>query len=122
MGCGDRACELRPIAGALLVGNEDDRHISAFDFTTGTFLGQLRDSSGDPLANTGLWGLRVGNGGNGGDPGKLYSRRGSMAKQTGCSGNISAVLVPEPGTLLLVALGCVMLLRARRDSLGWIPD
>ena len=39
-----------PFGGALLVGNEDDGHISAFDPTTGNFLGQLLDKNGDPGA------------------------------------------------------------------------
>jgi len=42
-------------AGKLLVGNEDDGRISAFDPVTGAFLGQLQDASGNFLAYTGLW-------------------------------------------------------------------
>ena len=91
-----------PFAGALLVGNEDDGRISAFNLATGAFLGQLLDVNGDPLANTGLWGLRVGNGGNGGNPSLLYFAAGIEDETHGLFGSISAVSVPEPGTLLLV--------------------
>jgi len=49
-----------PFGGALLVGNEDDGRISAFNPTTGAFLGQLLDVNGQPIANTGLWGLAFG--------------------------------------------------------------
>jgi uncharacterized protein (TIGR03118 family) len=89
--------------GALLVGNEDDGRISAFNFTTGSFLGQLLDSNANPLANTGLWGLVFGNGGNGGNPNKLYFAAGINGERDGLFGAIS--LVPEPASLLLVLLG-----------------
>src|SRR5262249_21702289 len=55
----------------LLVGNFGDSHVSAFSPTTGAFLGQLTDASGNPLVlnggfqetNTkGLWGIGFGNG------------------------------------------------------------
>jgi uncharacterized protein (TIGR03118 family) len=46
----------------LLVGNVNDGRISAFSRTTGAFRGQLRDSHGTVIANSGLWGLTFGNG------------------------------------------------------------
>ena len=63
-------------AGALLVGNQGDGRISAFDPQTGELMGQLVDSQGDPIANPGLRGLTVGNGGSGGDPDVLYFAAG----------------------------------------------
>jgi uncharacterized protein (TIGR03118 family) len=48
--------------GALLVGNVDDGKINAFNRYTGHFLGTLKDASGKPLVNLGLWGLAFGNG------------------------------------------------------------
>jgi uncharacterized protein (TIGR03118 family) len=48
--------------GALLVGNFGDGHINAFNATTGTSLGALSDSNGNPLAISGLWGLLFGSG------------------------------------------------------------
>jgi uncharacterized protein (TIGR03118 family) len=62
--------------GDLLVGNFGDGRINAFDPVTGAFLGQLKDSSGNPITIDGLWGLRFGNGGSGGDPNKLYFAAG----------------------------------------------
>jgi len=85
--------------GALLVGNEDDGHISAFDRTTGNFLGQLLDKDGNPIANTGLWGLIVGNGGNGGDKGTLYFAAGINGEVDGLFGSLTAI--PEPSSMAL---------------------
>jgi len=89
--------------GALLVGNEEDGRISAFNFLTGAFLGQLLDNNGTPIANTGLWGLTFGNGGNGGDPAKLYFAAGINDEVNGLFGSITAV--PEPGVLALLGIG-----------------
>src|SRR6266851_2938066 len=61
-----------PLAGDLLVGNFGDGTINAFDPTTGTFFGDLVDSSNAPIVIDGLWGLLVGNGGNGGNANFLY--------------------------------------------------
>jgi uncharacterized protein (TIGR03118 family) len=48
--------------GALLVGNEEDGRINAFDPRTGEFRGTLRDANGKAIAHEGLWGLAFGNG------------------------------------------------------------
>jgi uncharacterized protein (TIGR03118 family) len=105
-----------PFGGALLVGNEDDGHISAFDFASGAFLGQLSGKNGDPIANTGLWGLAFGNGGSGGDPNKLYFAAGINDEVDGLFGSITAV--PEPSSAALLVLGGVLVgaiaLRNRR--------
>lgn len=93
--------------GALLVGNEEDGRISAFDFASGAFLGQLAGKNGDPIANTGLWGLTFGNGGSGGDVNKLYFAAGINDEVNGLFGSLSAV--PEPASLALFALGGVLL-------------
>src|SRR6202790_2374916 len=42
-------------ANAILVGNFGDGTISAFNPTTGAFMGQLTDSSNNALVNPGLW-------------------------------------------------------------------
>jgi len=92
--------------GALLVGNEEDGHISAFNALTGQFLGQLLGTSGQPIANLGLWGLKFGNGGNGGDPNLLYFAAGIDDEQEGLFGSIAATTaVPEPMTSLLIGTG-----------------
>ena len=61
---------------ALLVGNFGDGLINAFDPGTGAFLGQIQDDKCNPIVIEGLWGLKFGNGGNGGDPDTLYFTAG----------------------------------------------
>jgi len=105
--------------GALLVGNEDDGHISAFDPTTGNFLGQLLDKDGNPIANTGLWGLRFGNGGNGGDKDTLYFAAGINGEADGLFGSLTAV--PEPSSMALGMIAMTLVVagsrwRARRAA------
>ncbi|HWX17592.1 MAG TPA: TIGR03118 family protein [Chthoniobacterales bacterium] len=82
--------------GDLLVGNFGDGRINAFDPATGAFLGQLNDGSGNPITIKGLWGLRFGNGGSGGDPNTLYFAAGipgpaGMVEDHGLFGSISVV-------------------------------
>lgn len=48
--------------GKLLVGNVDDGMIHAFNRHTGHLVGTVRDATGRPLVNPGLWGLAFGNG------------------------------------------------------------
>jgi len=105
--------------GALLVGNEDDGHISAFDPTTGNFLGQLLDKDGNPIANTGLWGLWFGNGGNGGDKDKLYFAAGINNEVDGLFGSLTAVPEPSSMALGMIAISFVVAgsrWRARRAA------
>jgi len=65
-----------PYAGDLLVGNFGDGRINIVDPVTGEFLDQLRDANNRAISIDGLWGLIVGNGGNGGDPNKVYFTAG----------------------------------------------
>ncbi|MGI9087487.1 MAG: TIGR03118 family protein [Chthoniobacterales bacterium] len=65
-----------PFSSDLLIGNFGDGRINAFDPATGEFLGQLEDAARDPITIDGLWGLRFGNGGNGGGAGTLYFAAG----------------------------------------------
>jgi uncharacterized protein (TIGR03118 family) len=107
--------------GALLVGNEGDGRISAYNPTTGAFLGQLLDNNGQPIANTGLWGLKFGNGGNGGDPNTLYFAAGILDEQHGLFGaiSVSPAAVPAPTGMALLAPGAVCLFayaRRRRTA------
>jgi uncharacterized protein (TIGR03118 family) len=48
--------------GRLLVGNVDDGLIHAYGRRSGDFKGTLKDASGKPLVNPGLWGIEFGNG------------------------------------------------------------
>jgi uncharacterized protein (TIGR03118 family) len=94
-------------AGDLLVGNFGDGMINAFDPISGASLGALADFGGNPLVNAGLWGLKFGNGGNGGSLDALYLTAGGADEASGLFARITAV--PEPGTLALLALGLVAL-------------
>ena len=44
------------------MGNFGDGRINAFNLTTGASLGALQDSTGTPIAISGLWGLLFGSG------------------------------------------------------------
>jgi uncharacterized protein (TIGR03118 family) len=77
--------------GALLVGNFDfngNARISAFNKTTGAFLGQIQDEAGTPISNDGLWALQFGNGGAGGDPNALYFTAGLAREFHGLFGSL----------------------------------
>src|SRR5204862_1769384 len=76
--------------GALLVGNNGDGHISAFDPTTGAFLGQLADANGMPIAIPQLWALKFGNGHAGGDPNTLFFTAGIGYESHGLFGAIQS--------------------------------
>jgi uncharacterized protein (TIGR03118 family) len=82
--------------GALLVGNFGDGRINAFDPATGQFLGLLQDGAGLPIAIQGLWGLKFGNGGQGGDTQTLYFTAGiagdGKVEDHGLFGSLSSVV------------------------------
>jgi uncharacterized protein (TIGR03118 family) len=61
-----------PFGGALLVGNNGDGHINAFNPASGAFLGQLADDSGSPIEIPNLWALAFGNGHQGGAADTLF--------------------------------------------------
>jgi uncharacterized protein (TIGR03118 family) len=81
---------------ALLVGNFGDGLINAFDRTTGALLGQLQDSAGQPIRNSGLWGLQFGNGGSGGDTDTLYFTAGISELSHGLFGSLLSIPPGEP--------------------------
>jgi uncharacterized protein (TIGR03118 family) len=84
------------LAGALLVGNFGNGHINAFNPTTGDFLGELQDPDGEPIAIDGLWALKVGNGGNGGDAHKVYFTAGLFGETHGLFGSLSPAAPGSP--------------------------
>jgi len=92
-------------AGDLLVGNFGDGTIDAYDVTTGVFAGTLANA-GTSLVNDGLWGLKFGNGGNGGLTGSLYLTAGLNGEQDGLFARIDAA--PEPFTMPLLACGLLL--------------
>jgi uncharacterized protein (TIGR03118 family) len=79
------------LAGDLLVGNFGDGAINVFDPATGGWRGGLKTETGDPLRIDGLWGLRYGNGGNGGDPNLLYFTAGPDDESNGLFGSLTQV-------------------------------
>lgn len=91
--------------GALLVGNEGNGQINAFDSGTGGFLGTLTDSNNNPIVNTGLWAL-VTRSGPGFDPNAVYFAAGINNERDGLFGRIDAV--PEPASLALLACGSLL--------------
>ena len=72
----------------LLVGNFGDGLINGFDLATGTLTGQLGNGLGGAVQIDGLWGLRVGNGGRGGDPNAIYFAAGINDEADGLFGSI----------------------------------
>ena len=78
----------------ILIGNFGDGTINAFDPTSGTFLGQLKDQAGAGITNTSLWGLVFGAGGTG-DSNTLYFTAGLAHEGHGLFGAITAAASPE---------------------------
>jgi uncharacterized protein (TIGR03118 family) len=79
--------------GDLLVGNFGNGRISAFDPTTGAFLGQLRNADGLAITINGLWGLRFGNG-TAGTPQSLLFTAGIGDESHGLMGIIEPSQTP----------------------------
>jgi uncharacterized protein (TIGR03118 family) len=109
--------------GDLLVGNFGDGAINAYDPLTGSFIGRMNDAFGAPITIPGLWALQFGNGGNGGDPNKLYFTAGLPDDQGnleahGLFGSLEPTIaaVPEPGSCVLVVTGLLGLVAVRRRS------
>jgi uncharacterized protein (TIGR03118 family) len=87
-------------SNALLVGNFGDGHISAFNPSNGTFLGQLSDPNGKAIAIDKLWGLKFGNGGSAGDPATLYFTAGIQNENHGLFGMLRNRLDDITGRIL----------------------
>ncbi len=85
--------------GDLLVGNFGDGRINAYDPTSGSFAGTLKNTDGDPLTIGGLWGLSFGNGVTAGDKSTLYFSAGPDGEAHGLFGSLKA------STQKLIAVG-----------------
>jgi hypothetical protein len=57
--------------------------IHAYNPISGSLIETLMDASDNPIAIEGLWALRAGNGGNGGDPDKIYFTAGPDGENGG---------------------------------------
>ena len=80
----------------LLVGNFGDGRINAFDASTGSGLGQLRDPDGEPIQVDGLWALNVGNGGAGGAANAVYFTAGLFGETHGLFGSLTTASPGSP--------------------------
>ncbi len=103
--------------GDLLVGNFGDGRIDAYSLN-GVFEGALDGTTGNPLSLDGLWALKFGNGGSGGDPSVLYFSAGPGEESHGLFGAITAT--PEPSTLfvLIGSLPVMAWFHRRRNRQG----
>lgn len=88
--------------GALLVGNFGDGKINAFNLTTGAFLGALQDSTGNPIAISGLWGLLFGSGTKT-DPNTLYFVAGIPNGSSIARGLLGTIAPPSAVTAIVNA-------------------
>lgn len=102
--------------GALLIGNEGDGMINAYNSITGVYLGTLSNANG-PLVNEGLWALGFRAPGSGFDPNSLFFVAGINDEANGLFGSIT-VAAPEPASIAMSLIGgCGLLgLGLRRRS------
>jgi uncharacterized protein (TIGR03118 family) len=78
-----------PMSGALLVGNLGSGWISAYNPSTGAFLGYL-NQGGSPITISGLWGLMFAAAPSVTSPGRLYFTAGPSGYGDGLLGVITA--------------------------------
>jgi uncharacterized protein (TIGR03118 family) len=76
-------------ANKILIGNFGNGHINAFDPITGQFVNKMRNPMGQAIVIDGLWTIRFGNGGNGGDLHTLYFTAGPNGESDGLFGSLS---------------------------------
>ena len=87
------------LAGDLLVGNFGDGAINAYNFATGAFIDQMKDSTGAPILNASLWDMVFGAGGaQSGDPNTMYITAGLANEMHGLFAAITANATPPPAT------------------------
>lgn len=101
MGAGDRAAGTSGISApgnntVLLVGNFGDGRIHAFDATSGSGLGELRDPDGQPIQIDKVWALWVGNNGAGGVSTAVYFTAGPFGESHGLFGSLTTAAPGSP--------------------------
>lgn len=79
--------------GDLLIGNFGSGLITAFNASTGAWIGNMLNVNQLPVEIDGLWALQFGNGGSGGPTGTLYFTAGAFGEGHGIFGMIT----PHPG-------------------------
>jgi uncharacterized protein (TIGR03118 family) len=77
-------------SGDLLVGNFGDGHVSAYNISSGAFLGQMIRPTGKTLEIMGLWGLAFGNGAAAGPVNTLLFTAGPNHEADGLYGTLTA--------------------------------
>jgi uncharacterized protein (TIGR03118 family) len=97
--------------GDILVGNFLNGEINAFDPVSGTFIGTIDGSNGQPIANPGLWALDFRTGGTGNSTNALYFTAGINDEEDGLFGEITPV--PEPAPIFLAGFGILALALVR---------
>jgi uncharacterized protein (TIGR03118 family) len=98
----------------LLVGNFGDGTISAFDPTSGAFLGKILDQSGKPIVNGALWALNIRSATSGFNANAVFFNAGINNEADGLFVEIQ--VVPEPSTVMLIGLGGLALVFMRRRA------
>jgi uncharacterized protein (TIGR03118 family) len=85
------------LAGDLLVGNFGDGAINAYNFTSGAFIDQMKDSHSAPIVNASLWDMAFGGGGaQSGDPNTMYITAGLANEMHGLFAAITANATAPP--------------------------
>jgi uncharacterized protein (TIGR03118 family) len=82
----------------LLIGNQGDGTINAFNLVTGKFEGKLLDESGANLAIDGLWALNFGSNGTSGSAIELFFTAGPDEEADGLFGKIVPLSTEQRGS------------------------
>jgi uncharacterized protein (TIGR03118 family) len=101
-----------PFGGDILIGNNGNGEIDAFNAITGSFAGTLDGTNGQPLVNNDLWALGFRSGGTNDNTNALYFTAGEDPGGTGLFGDITPA--PEPASMTIAAFGLVCLGLATR--------
>jgi uncharacterized protein (TIGR03118 family) len=101
--------------GDLLVGNFGDGTINAYDPVSFAAKGQLQDSTGKAIANSGLWDLVFGQQGTG-DPGTLYFAAGINGEKGGLFGSLAPGQAAQQGDFTLAAASPTLTIAAGQSG------